>query len=195
MRLALGYAAVTIAGCLFYADWKLGWDATKAYTLWAVLAYFAINSALTAWIWGVEKGKVYIGEKDGISVGPAFSGGPKQSLTSQLSVASGVTKHTPMYNIIVQQRSKTGKKNTMKLSAPFTRWFDADGCFVAKPFQQWLATEISVVGQADPKNRQAAGNEWVQVAEAVVIPQEETPTKKKGNDEMPGSTRSRKGKK
>lgn len=38
------------------------------------------------------------------------------------------------------------------LSAPFTRWFDVNGFFVAKPFQQWLATEISVIGQADPGN-------------------------------------------
>lgn len=33
-----------------------------------------------------------------------------------------------------------------------TRWFTADGYFVAKPFQQWLASEIPVVGAADPKN-------------------------------------------
>lgn len=33
-----------------------------------------------------------------------------------------------------------------------TRWFTADGYFVAKPFQQWLASEIPVVGAADPNN-------------------------------------------
>ena len=63
VRLALGYAAVSIAAVTFYADYKLGWDATKTATLWAVIAYFIINSALTAWIWGVEKGKVFVGEK------------------------------------------------------------------------------------------------------------------------------------
>lgn len=184
VRLALGYAAVTIAGVLFYADWKLGWDVTKAYTLWAVLAYFAINSALTIWIWGVEKGKVYTGEKDGILVGLVLRIKTQRSLTSQLSIASSVTKHTPIYNITVQQKLATGKVDTTKLSAPFTRWFDADGCFVAKPFQQWLAKEISLVGEADPKNKQANDNEGVQIAEAVVIPQ----------DEASGSAKSRRGK-
>jgi hypothetical protein len=33
-----------------------------------------------------------------------------------------------------------------------TRWFTSDGYFVAKPFQQWLASEIPVVGAADPNN-------------------------------------------
>ena len=68
VRLALGYTAVTIAGILFYADWKLGWDATKAYTLWAVTAYFILNSALTIWIWGIEKGIVYSGKRNGTTV-------------------------------------------------------------------------------------------------------------------------------
>lgn len=71
VRLALGYTAVTIAAILFYADWKLGWDATKAATFWAVIAYFTINSVLTVWIWLIEKGKVYNGELNGtlVSVG------------------------------------------------------------------------------------------------------------------------------
>lgn len=32
------------------------------------------------------------------------------------------------------------------------QWFTADGFFVAAPFQQWLATNIDMVGDADPKN-------------------------------------------
>ena len=34
----------------------------------------------------------------------------------------------------------------------FTTWFTADGYFVAKPFQQWLASSIGMVGDADKKN-------------------------------------------
>ena len=68
VRLGLGYSAVVIAAATFYADYKLGWDATKAATLWAVIAYFIINGALTVWIWGVEKGKVFIGKKGQDSV-------------------------------------------------------------------------------------------------------------------------------
>ena len=63
VRLGLGYTAVVIAAVTFYADYKLGWDATKEATLWAVTAYFIINGALTVWIWGVERGKVFVGEK------------------------------------------------------------------------------------------------------------------------------------
>lgn len=53
-----------IAGVLFYADWRLQWEGTKDATLWAVLVYFILNGVLTFWIWGVEKGKVFSGERD-----------------------------------------------------------------------------------------------------------------------------------
>lgn len=32
------------------------------------------------------------------------------------------------------------------------QWFTADGFFVAAPFQQWLASNIAMIGDADPKN-------------------------------------------
>lgn len=62
VRLALGYTAVTIAGALFYYDWKFGWEASKPYTLPAVVAYFLLNTAFTYWMWFVEAGTVYEGE-------------------------------------------------------------------------------------------------------------------------------------
>lgn len=68
VRLALGYIAVTVAAATFYYDYEHGWDKSKGLTLWAVIAYFLLNSALTAWIWGVEKGTVFQGSRDGISV-------------------------------------------------------------------------------------------------------------------------------
>lgn len=68
VRLALGYAAVTIAGALFYFDWKYGWDATKAWTGPAVAAYFVLNCAFMYWMYVVEKGLVYAGDRDGQKV-------------------------------------------------------------------------------------------------------------------------------
>ena len=65
IRLALGYTAVAIAGVLFYADYKLGWDATKPYTAPACIAYFLLNSALTYWIWAVEAGTIFVGTREG----------------------------------------------------------------------------------------------------------------------------------
>lgn len=72
VRLALGYSAVLIAAVTFYADYKLGWDRTKAATFWAVLVYFTLNGALTCWIWGVEKGNVFTGEIDQNSTGTSL---------------------------------------------------------------------------------------------------------------------------
>ena len=68
VRLALGYSAVAIAALTFYFDYKLGWDETKGYTFWAVIAYFILNGALTLWIWLAEKGKIFIGTLGGTSV-------------------------------------------------------------------------------------------------------------------------------
>ena len=63
IRLGLGYAAVVIAAATFSLDYKLGWDKTKDFTLWAVIVYFILNSTLTLWIWAAEKGKIYSGSR------------------------------------------------------------------------------------------------------------------------------------
>lgn len=39
-----------------------------------------------------------------------------------------------------------------RLEAPFTSFFTADGFFVAKPFQQWLAGSVKSIGNVDVKN-------------------------------------------
>ena len=93
IRLALGYSAVLIAAITFYADYKLGWDKTKAATFWAVLLYFTLNGALTFWIWGVEKGQVFTGEIDQSSTGRTLVGaeqriGQDQSLSRTVVVNS-----------------------------------------------------------------------------------------------------------
>jgi hypothetical protein len=62
VRLAIGYSAVIIAGALFYYDWKFGWEASRPYTLPAVVAYFFLNTAFSYWLWFVEAGMVYEGE-------------------------------------------------------------------------------------------------------------------------------------
>ncbi|KAF1817606.1 hypothetical protein P152DRAFT_24646 [Eremomyces bilateralis CBS 781.70] len=139
VRLALGYAAVIIGGALFYFDWTLGWDATKAYTLPAVIAYFLLNGAFSYWLWFVEKGVIYVGEKQG----------------TKLSISTRTEKHDPTYHLtatITSTASPSTPPRTLSLSVPFSRFYTSDGQFVAQPFQQWLASSVPVVGQADPNN-------------------------------------------
>lgn len=188
VRLALGYSAVIIAATTFYADYKLGWDKTKYWTFWAVLAYFTLNGALTFWIWGVEKGKVFAGEVDHPSVG-----------RKSLSIGSSVAKHTPTYNITVEYSNPKGETQTLKLSSPFTRWFDIDGFFVAKPFQQWLASEIPLIGQVDTKNKGSdtkaavSANGKPELVGPVDHEKYDTPKKSTSSNAAPTSTRSRRG--
>ncbi|KAF1996734.1 hypothetical protein P154DRAFT_565916 [Amniculicola lignicola CBS 123094] len=148
IRLALGYTAVAISGALFYIDWKFGWEVTKPYTAPAVIAYFILNTAFSYWIWFVENGVIFEGE----------------GKTGKLRIQTSTKKHMPVYNLTAiftptyasgsssSSKSTTGPQQTLHLRAPFTRWFTADGYFVAKPFQQWLASEIPIIGAADPKN-------------------------------------------
>ncbi|KAF1911564.1 microsomal signal peptidase 25 kDa subunit-domain-containing protein [Ampelomyces quisqualis] len=137
VRLVLGYAAVTIAGALFYLDWKFGWDTCKPYTAPAVAAYFALNGAYSYWLWVVEKGVVYEGE----------------GRTGKVRISSHTKKHIPIYEAdITFSTPASSLAQTIHVRAPMTRWFTADGYFVAKPFQQWLASEVPVIGAADPNN-------------------------------------------
>ena len=87
--------------------------------------------------------------------------GPGAGLTGfsmlQISIASHTRKYDPTYRLTVNiSSSRTATPKTLEISSPFTRWFDTDGYFVAKPFQQWLASEVQMIGEADPKNAEAA---------------------------------------
>ena len=114
-------------------------------------------------------------------------------------MASSVTKHTPIYNLTVAYTNPKGEEKRLELSSPFTRWFDTDGFFIAKPFQQWLASEVPLIGQIDTKNK--IGNpkaNGTSEATAVVVEQKidtQTPKKTTGREMAPPSTRARKGRK
>ncbi|KAL1603652.1 hypothetical protein SLS60_005240 [Paraconiothyrium brasiliense] len=137
VRLAIGYTAVIIAGALFYYDWKFGWEASKPYTLPAVVAYFILNTAFSYWLWFVEAGTVYEGE----------------AKTGKVRIATSTKKHIPVYEVDVTfTPAGSSQAQKIHIRAPFTRWFTSDGYFIAKPFQQWLASEVPVVGAADPNN-------------------------------------------
>lgn len=51
----------------------------------------------------------------------------------------------------VRYSDRNGGWKQSEISAPFARWFDSEGHFVARPFQLWLRSEVSLIGQADPR--------------------------------------------
>lgn len=116
-------------------------------------------------------------------------------------MASTVAKHTPIYNLTVHYENRSKEGQTLELSSPFTRWFDADGFFVAKPFQQWLASEIPLISQVDPQNNprgsgvlsDATGKS--EIAASVEQQKYDTPKKTSGSDPRPTSAKARKGRK
>lgn len=172
VKLALGYTAVAISAALFYADWKLGWDQTKVYTLPAVVVYFLLNGIFTYWIFYVEKGAVFVGEKGDTKVCFVLCYDPipetlyatiifldhlmyaHSNKTFQITVSTHAAKFDPTYQVTVTTASKKSpsKTSTLKISAPFSRWFTSDGLFTVKPFQQFLASSVPEIGKADPKN-------------------------------------------
>ena len=76
VRLAFGFTACAIAAGTFYYDYTLGFEKTKQCTLYAVIAYFTLNTLLTWWIWWVEGRKVYVGERNGVKVRLKRTGEP-----------------------------------------------------------------------------------------------------------------------
>ena len=57
-----------------------------------------------------------------------------------------------MYNLSITYYNASNPSDPIKLkiSRPFTQWFDAAGHFVALPFQQMFAAEVPIIGKADP---------------------------------------------
>lgn len=74
VRLVFGFTACGIAGLTFYYDWVAGFEAAKLLTLYAVIAYFVLNTALTFWMMFIEGRKVYVGEREGVKVRFHLSG-------------------------------------------------------------------------------------------------------------------------
>ncbi|KAK6437681.1 signal peptidase complex subunit spc2 [Oleoguttula sp. CCFEE 5521] len=134
IKLAVGYVGGIIAAATFAADYKLGWEATKTWTAVAVFAYMVLNGFYSYWVYFVEKGLVFEGTKSG----------------KHVSIASKTNKHEPTYYLTITTNAPS--TDPRKIQAPFPTWFTADGFFVAKPFQQWLASSVGVIGDADAKN-------------------------------------------
>jgi hypothetical protein len=100
-----------------------------------VIAYFALNTALTFWVWAVEKGNVWKGATP--------RGG-------ELELSSSVEKHIPIYSLSVTYVAPSSQlKQNYTIKAPFSRWFRIDGTFAQEPFRHWLASEIPAITEAE----------------------------------------------
>ncbi|KAL2862034.1 microsomal signal peptidase 25 kDa subunit-domain-containing protein [Aspergillus pseudodeflectus] len=144
IRFLIGYSAVAIAAFTFYADRKLGWEATQSpWVIAAVVSYFTLNSLLTYWVWAVEASEVFRGTRR--------SG-------ESISIRSSVKKHTPLYKLQVQYKSASGcVLEEKEIEAPFTAWFAGDGTFHPEPLRKWLAKEIEVLRLAAGETEKRTG--------------------------------------
>jgi signal peptidase complex subunit 2 len=103
-----------------------------------VAAYACVNGLLSFWVFAVEKGTVYVGTN---------------KAGDRIAIQSSTKKHVPIYNltITVTEGSKGGASREIKLARPFREWFDKNGAFVPVPFQEMFASNVDVIGKADPK--------------------------------------------
>ncbi|KAL5001650.1 microsomal signal peptidase 25 kDa subunit-domain-containing protein [Aspergillus recurvatus] len=144
VRFIVGYSAVAIAAFTFYADRKLGWEATTSpWVIAAVGSYFILNSLLTYWIWAVEASEVFRG---------------KRKSGEAISIRSSVKKHASLYKLQIQYKSASNSiLEEKEIVSPFTAWFSADGTFYPEPLRKWLAKEINVLRLAAQETERKTG--------------------------------------
>lgn len=126
-----------MSSACFAWDYKFGFDSTKQYTLAAVAIYTILNGILTIWILFKEKGIIYTG------IAPNGD---------TIAIASSVTKNIPVYNLtitIMFSKQETPYK-TIKVSRPFTEWFDGTGHFMTCPFQAMIISSVPLVAELNP---------------------------------------------
>lgn len=68
-----------------------------------------------------------------------------------------------MFNmrITTKNAKSTDVISSFELARPFTEWFNEAGFFVPGPFQELLASNIPVVGKADPKRVKSASQKML----------------------------------
>jgi signal peptidase subunit SPC25 len=73
-------------------------------------------------------------------------------------ISTSTDKINPIYKVKVKYTTAAAKGSQnpeweeKELKGQFGKWFSSDGYFVARPFQHFLASNIPIVGEADPKN-------------------------------------------
>lgn len=70
----------------------------------------------------------------------------------QIEITTSTTKNVPLYNVTIAfyTAATPSIPTTVKLSRPFSEWFDAAGNFIPLPFQQMFAGAVPIIAIADP---------------------------------------------
>ena len=173
-----------IAAATFGFDYKFGWEATKGPTFFACIVYFIVNTAFTIWVWGLERGKVYVGEYD--LHGKGSGGGGLVSLAS-----STPGKYDPIYKLRVKKSPSTakvirhlnpviplvpstGEIESKDIEARFSRWFDSEGTFIKARFREWLIGNIEMLSEAKKRKEGGGGSAEMDGVEVRVGKDEKT---------------------
>ena len=146
VRLAIGFLACAIAAATFYGDYKLGADSFKGYTVYAVAAYFTLNTFLTWWIWGVEGAKVYTGSRNGVKVRGCCPPLARRRSRRQVILETHADKYSPVYEVKVTTVA-AGTKSVATAKNAFAGWFDQQGYFVENPFRAFIRNAVPVLAE------------------------------------------------
>lgn len=119
--------------------------------IYAVIAYFILNTVYTGWVWLVENRQVFEGTtpKGETVIVPCtffFSIIMSNMILRQLQILSLSKKLSSTYKLHFRHTSASGKVVQEKtIEAPFSKWFSADGTLHFEPFSEWLKNEIKLV--------------------------------------------------
>ncbi|KAL9085079.1 MAG: hypothetical protein Q9159_004894 [Coniocarpon cinnabarinum] len=132
VRLALGYSAVAIALYIFYLDYvqKIKFTDIKTTTTLAVLAYFSLNGLLTLWMWFVERGEIFKGQRrDGDT-----------TVDVKIRSLPPHRKYDPLYRLIISWSSNNQPEKSAErdVTAPFSKFFSTDSKFIPAAFEAWV---------------------------------------------------------
>jgi hypothetical protein len=61
-----------------------------------------------------------------------------------VEISTFVKKYDPMYNVVIRAYQTADVTNLVNIPAAkgFASWFDAEGTFVKKPFEDWLEENV-----------------------------------------------------
>ena len=88
-----------------------------------------------------------------------------------------------MYNVTVTVTEKGGSSKVVSIKREFREWFDGQGRFVARPFQEMLSANVRVVEEAQREKRVKSAGRLGKEKKPVVEVEENWEDKERRMDE------------